>query len=224
MNGRPSAACERLLSSEPCGPARFSLSVYGSTTSIEVMPVTNARAWDLLSFIRSRLYLATSAFQSVPSWNFTPWRSLNVAVLPSSCHSVASSGSAFMLPSAWIVQRTSVLYRRFWDGGVPVERCGSNVWVGFWWPITSAPPRLTLPAAAGFAAAAGLAASVGLAAAAGAAGAVVAAAAGAAVVAAGAAGLAASVGLAAGAVVGAGAAACWPQAASSAALPETAMN
>src|SRR5450631_2230487 len=109
MYGRPSAAWERLLKSDPCGLTRFNLSVYGSTTSTEVMPETNARACDLASFIRSRLNLATSAFQSLPSWNLTPWRSLKVAVVSSSCQDVARSGSALMLPSAWTRQFTRQL-------------------------------------------------------------------------------------------------------------------
>src|SRR5579864_1998680 len=43
---------------------------------------------------RSKFHLMAAASSGVPSWNFTPWRILNVYTLPSgdTCHDSASTG------------------------------------------------------------------------------------------------------------------------------------
>ena len=56
---------------------------------------------------RSNVNFTSAEVNSWPSWNFTPWRSLNVQVSPSGlvCHDSASSGCGFMSGS----KRTSWL-------------------------------------------------------------------------------------------------------------------
>ena len=51
---------------------------------------------------RSKFAQTASALKSVPSWNFTPSRRVNVCDLPSAAvsHSVASSGSTSVVPGA----------------------------------------------------------------------------------------------------------------------------
>src|SRR6266849_8750801 len=55
----------------------------------------------LLSARRQNMATTSSALKSVPSWNLTPWRSLNVHVFASAdgVHEVASSGCGTPLPS-----------------------------------------------------------------------------------------------------------------------------
>jgi len=62
------------------------------------------------SMSRSKVNFTSAEVNSCPSWNFTPWRSLNVHVTPSraTSHDSASSGTAFMSKS----NRTSWLYVR----------------------------------------------------------------------------------------------------------------
>ena len=48
----------------------------------------------------SKVYLTSSALKSLPSWNFTPWRSLKIYVLSSGVvHDSASAGTIFRLES-----------------------------------------------------------------------------------------------------------------------------
>ena len=58
--------------------------VSGSTTStLSTAPSSGLRNEPFMLRCRSRLYLAASALNGSPSWNFTPGRSLMVTVLPS---------------------------------------------------------------------------------------------------------------------------------------------
>src|SRR6266851_7504456 len=64
------------------------------------------RNWFLSSLQRSKLNLTASALKSVPSWNLTPFRRLNVQVRPSdeACHFSARAGSTSVVPG---LKRTS---------------------------------------------------------------------------------------------------------------------
>ena len=60
--------------------------VWRSTTSTESMLAISPLRTDLGSvFMRVKLNRAASALKSVPSWNFTPRRSLKISVFGSGC-------------------------------------------------------------------------------------------------------------------------------------------
>ncbi len=87
-----------VASSAASGRLRFRRTVYGSTTSTVSMLAVSPLRTDFGSvFIRLKLNRTTSALKSVPSWNFTPRRSLNTRVLGSGCcHDSARPG---LIPS-----------------------------------------------------------------------------------------------------------------------------
>src|SRR5687768_1848698 len=58
--------------------------VSGSTTVTSVTGPKYGAMYGFISFVRSMENFTASAFNSVPSWNFTPGRSLKVYVRPSS--------------------------------------------------------------------------------------------------------------------------------------------
>ena len=73
-----------VASNDVSGCFRFTLSVSGSTASVEAMFATSPLRTDFGSLaIRSKLIRAASALNSVPSWNFTPERSLRMSVFGS---------------------------------------------------------------------------------------------------------------------------------------------
>ncbi len=83
-----------VASSEASGFFKLSLIVVGSTTSTDSILATSPLRSDLASvFIRLKLNFAASASHAVPSWNFTPRRSLNTSVFGSGCvHDSARPG------------------------------------------------------------------------------------------------------------------------------------
>jgi len=87
--------------------------VYGSTTATFWTGRTSLRRADgkLGSCIRSKLYFTASALNGVPSWNFTPCRSVRVTVLPSALivQALASIGTIWRFSSV-----STSLSKRFW--------------------------------------------------------------------------------------------------------------
>src|SRR5947207_9081061 len=89
---------------------------------------------------RSNVNLTSADVISCPSWNFTPWRSLNVHVRASLLISQdsASSGTGFMSAS----NRTSWLYvigeRRLRENAG--TSCGSSPVASLFWAETNTPP------------------------------------------------------------------------------------
>ena len=122
----------RLIGSDGDGALVMNLIVIGSTTSTRSTSARNSRYPDFTSGsrIRSKLYLATSAFHGSPFENFTFGRSVNCQVVGcrASSHSVASTPTrAFLEKSqstsgsftAWVMLRVGCWFD---DVGVEVLR------------------------------------------------------------------------------------------------------
>src|SRR5947207_5298074 len=98
---------------------------------------------------RSNVNFTSADVSSWPSWNFTPWRSLNVQTRPSrlTSHDSASSGTGCMSAS----KRTSWLYiigdRRLRENAG--TSCGSSPVASVVWAETKVPPRFGACAYAG---------------------------------------------------------------------------
>ena len=103
------------------GNSEFTMRVVSSTVylSIAFQPTSVGTRWrdcaacfgsncgDLSFRIFSRFQITTAESKSVPSWNFTPWRSLKIQRLPSpstGAHSVARPG--LMSASASALERS----------------------------------------------------------------------------------------------------------------------
>jgi len=100
---RAVALWARLFKKKAKGTFRLNFTVYSSTTSTDLMMGVWRLAFRGFSGPRNRskLYFTTSALNGVPSWNFTPLRSVKVQVIPSLdwVHLVARSGKRFSLAS-----------------------------------------------------------------------------------------------------------------------------
>src|SRR5436853_1429032 len=98
---------------------------------------------------RSNVNFTSAEVSSWPSWNLTPWRSLNVHCSPSelTCHDSASSGTGVMSGS----NRTSWLYiigeRALRENAG--TSCGSSPVASVVWAETKVPPALGACAYAG---------------------------------------------------------------------------
>ncbi len=83
MPARSERAARRVAS----GSFSVSLTRSGSTTSTDLMLASSLRRIDPVAGlrIRSKFHLTASAVRSLPSWNFTPFRSRKTYVTASGC-------------------------------------------------------------------------------------------------------------------------------------------